>query len=143
MTESEGDGSDDSDSYSDDEEEKEAEEEEVVVTGQTFEEDAVIGIQSPSAATELFYLCQIVAVKAAMETVTDDYGHVVNPGNEYLECFYLELKDPMPKKWFYCFKRLKKIAFVLPKQVFCPSVNIGNNLRLDVRGTNFWQIASR
>ena len=133
----EGEDSDDSDSYSDYEEDKEAEEKEVVVTGQTFEEDAVIGIQSPSAATELFYLCQIVAVKAAMETVTDGYGHIVNPGNEYLECFYLELKDPMPKKGFYCYKRLKKIVFVLPKQVFCPSVNIGKYLRLDVQEYQF------
>ena len=115
------------------------EENELVQNGQSFEANAVVAIQSSINANELFYMCQIIDIKQAEDDTEDAYGHKIGKGQEYLECFYLELKDPMAKKGFYLYKRLKKvkIVFVLPAQVFCPSVNLTDNLKLDVQEHQF------
>ena len=119
----------------------ESEENELIQNGQSFEENAVVAIRSSTNANELFYLCQIIDIKQAQDNREDEYGHKVVKGDDYLECVYLELKDPMAKKGYYLYKRLKKvkIVFVLPEaeQVFCPSVNVTENLKLDVQEHQF------
>ena len=104
-----GDDSDDAENDSEDDDsgddiESELEENELVQNGQSFEENAVVAIRSSTNANELFYLCQIIDIKQAEDDREDEYGHKLVKGEDYLECVYLELKDPMAKKGYYLYK---------------------------------------
>ena len=91
---------------------------------------AIVAIYSDSIARELFYLCEVVEATIATEDCYDGYGHTFSKGQEYLKCWYLELKDLMPKKGSYQYMKLKLPVFVKLCQVFCPGVNMQPNFKL-------------
>ena len=59
-----------------------------------------IALYSPPQSFEMFYLCHVVNITIATETVCDDYGHVIEKGVKYLICKYLEKSQKRKDKLF-------------------------------------------
>ena len=88
----------------------------------------------PPHALELFYLCKVIKVKVAEETMIDSFNHVVEQGAKYFRCQYLE-KDK-EKRGFVCYKNLIAEVFVYQVMSFylqCPWIMI---IKLHVQNTN-------
>lgn len=95
-----------------------------------IEPGSVVAVYSPPNASEVFYLCKVVSIGEAHETLVDKYNHRITEGSKYLSCNYLEkIKE---KKSVIHYKLVKGEALVMPYQVFCPSVTMSEQLTLTV-----------
>ena len=82
--------------------------------------NSFIALFSPPDSFELFYLCHAFSVETASEMVIDQYNHIIQQGEKYIVCKYLEkLKE---KRGCIYYKSLPKTVYVLPAQVLCPLV---------------------
>lgn len=87
-----------------------------------------IALYASPQSFEIFYLCHVVDITVATETMSDDYGHIIEKGVKYLICNYLEKKSE--RKGRINYKMLKKFVFVLPAQVVYPFVTLGDDLSM-------------
>lgn len=95
---------------------------------EAVEVGSVVAVYSSFNSSELFYLCEVKEKCVASENETDQYNHVVTKGSSFFKCFYLDkVKE---KKGEVYYKRIEKTTFVLPYQVFLPSVQIDNKLAI-------------
>ena len=78
----------------------------------------------------MFYICKVIKCETAMDDTYDYYQHCIPKGTDYIVCKYLEKTDE--KKGFVFYKQLKPDVFVLAGEVFCPCVNILDNLKLTI-----------
>ena len=86
-------------------------------------------VYSPPNASKLFYLCKVMDKGVAKQDLFDKYHHIVSKGSSYLKCVYLEKISE--KKGTISYKMVKGVAYVLPYQVFLPSVEISDVLSID------------
>ena len=87
-----------------------------------------IALYSSPQSFEMFYLCHVVNITIATETVCDDYGNVIEKGVKYLICKYLEKKAK--KKGQIIYKMLNKSVYVLPAEVVYPFVTLSDDLSM-------------
>ena len=45
---------------------------------------------SPPESFELFYICKAFSVNTASDMMVDDYRHIIQKGDKYIGCNYLE-----------------------------------------------------
>ena len=86
------------------------------------EENSYVALYSSSKSLELFYLLKVIGKSVATEDMIDLYGHLINKGSEYIHGHYLEKIGEKKSKVLY--KELKKIVYIYPSEIFCPSVPI-------------------
>ena len=60
----------------------------------------------------------------------DKYNHVIEDGVKYIRCNYLEKINEKRGKVEYKF--VEEDTFVMPFQIFCPSVTVSDKLTVDV-----------
>ena len=90
--------------------------------------NSFIALFSPPESFELCYLCHAFSVETASEMVINQYNHIIQQGEKYIVCKYLEnLKE---KRGHIYYKSLAKIVYVLPAQVLCPLVMLDENLSM-------------
>ena len=109
------------DDNSEDESGSESESEDAVY--EAVEIKSTVAIYSPANVSELFYLCEI-----AVEDVFNEFNHTVSASSPFLKCRYLEKLGE--KKGGISYKRVKGITYVLPYQLFLPSVEISEDLTI-------------
>ena len=81
-----------------------------VVTPNSF-----IALFSPPESFELFYICKAFSINTTSDMVVDDYRHIIQKGDKYIDCNYLEkVKEKHGHIYYKC---LSKTVFVLPAQV--------------------------
>ena len=66
-------------------------------------------------------IAHVVSENIAKEQISDEYGHLVNVGEKYLICNYLEKAGTV--KIGDIFKRIKTEVFVYPECIAYPFVN--------------------
>ena len=60
--------------------------------------------------------------------MVDDYRHIIQKGDKYIACNYLEkVKEKHGHIYYKC---LSKTVYVLPPQVLCPLVLLDSNLSM-------------
>lgn len=91
---------------------------------------SIIALFSHHQSLELFYLCKVLDFGIASEMLHDEYNHIIDIGTKYIKCQYLE--KCREQKNYITFKLLSSIVYVLPAQVMCPLVNLGQDLRLTI-----------
>ena len=129
--ESESDGSSESESDVEDiDSDSENDEKCYKVLGDTVFEAVEVGstvaVYSPPNASKLFYLCKVMDKGVAKQDLFVEYHHIASKGSSYLKCVYLEKISE--KKGTISYKMVKGVAYVLPYQVFLPSVEISDVL---------------
>ena len=88
--------------------------------------NSFIALFSPPESFELFYLCHAFSVETNSEMVIDQDNHIIQQGEKYIVCKYLEkLKE---KCGHIYYKSLPKAVKVLLAQVLCPLVMLDENL---------------
>ena len=88
--------------------------------------NSFIALFSPPESFEQFYICKAFSVNTASDMMVDDYCHIIQKGDKYINCNYLE-KVKEKHGCIYC-KCLPKTVYVLPAQVLCPSVSLDSNM---------------
>ena len=88
--------------------------------------NSFIALFSPPESFEQFYICKAFSVNTGSDMMVDDYCHIIQKGDKYINCNYLEkVKEKHGRKYCKC---LPKTAYVLPAQVLCPSVSLDSNM---------------
>ena len=101
----------------------------VITTG------SVVALYSDENARELFYLCKILDVKTAEETVQDNYDHYIEKNTNYLICNYFErVKE---RRGMVQYQLLDGEVFVHPCQVAVPFVGMSDKHCLTVAEYQF------
>ena len=90
--------------------------------------NSFIALFSPPESFELCYLCHAFSVETASEMVINQYNHIIQQGEKYIVCKYLENLKEKHRHIYY--KSLTKTVYVLPAQVLCPLVMLDENLSM-------------
>ena len=85
-----------------------------------------ISLFSPPESFELFYICKAFSVNTISDMMVDDYRRIIQKGDKYIGCNYLEKVKEKHGRIYY--KSLSKTVYVLPAQVLCPLVSLDSNL---------------
>ena len=92
-------------------------------------------IYSDENARERFYLCKILDVRTAEETVQDNYDHYIEKDTKYLICNYFEkVKE---RRGMVQYQLLDGEVFVHPYQVAVPFVGMSDKHCLTVAEYQF------
>ena len=96
---------------------------------------SVVALYSPPNAGELFYLCKVNAVDVAETDLHDKFNHIILKGSRFMKCNYLEKTDD--RKGYVHYKVVKGVVFILPEEVFCPTVCLLDDLTLSTADYQF------
>ena len=70
--------------------------------------NSFIALFCPPELFELFYLCHAFSVETASEMVIDQYNHIIQQGEKYIVCKYLER---LKEKCGYILQKSSKNSF--------------------------------
>ena len=93
-------------------------------------EGSYVAVYSDTNANEIFYVCKVNELKIADEDMIDEFEHSVSKGSRYLSCNYLEKIDENHRKREVMYKLIKGTVVVHPNQVFHPSVELSDKLKM-------------
>ena len=83
--------------------------------------NSFIALFSPPESFELFYLCHAFSVETASEMVIDQYNHIIQQGERYIVCKYLEKLNK--KMWAYVLQKPSKNSLCFTSTSFVSSCN--------------------
>ena len=93
-------------------------------------ENSYVAVFSSENSFELFYIIKVIDKCVALEDEFDIYGHVIQSGSEYCKGYYLE--KVIERGEYVQYKIMKKLVYFYAREVFSPSVPVGDNLTLSI-----------
>ena len=75
-----------------------------------------------------------IYVKAETDS-HDKFNHIILEGSQFMKCNYLEKTDE--RKGYVHYKVVKGVVFILPEEVFCPTVCLLDDLTLSTADYQF------
>ena len=80
-----------------------------VVTPNSF-----IALISLPESFELFYICKAFSINTVSDMMVDDYRHIIQKGDKYIDCNYLEnVKEKHHRIYYKCLSKTVSYYFLL------------------------------